>query len=119
MTTFPAMPSYHQARTIWWPRWRRRALFILGGLSVGGLAVAMAQLADRAQALFHAVVAIWPWAPFVLAPGGFALTVWLTRAFLPGAGGSGIPQVIAAHSMTDPTARARLVPCGSPSARSR
>jgi H+/Cl- antiporter ClcA len=96
-------------RHIWWPRWRRRVLFVVGGLTVGGLAVAMAQLADRAQALFHLMTAAWPWAPFILGPGGFALAAWLTRNYFPGAQGSGIPQVIAAHHMQDLATRARLV----------
>jgi H+/Cl- antiporter ClcA len=94
---------------IWWPRWRRRVLFVVGGLTVGGLAVAMAQLADRAQGLFHLMTAAWPWAPFILGPGGFALAAWLTRNYFPGAQGSGIPQVIAAHHMQDLATRARLV----------
>jgi H+/Cl- antiporter ClcA len=97
------------ARTVWWPRWHRRALFLIGGLTVGALAIAMARLADGAQDLFHRLQAAWPWAPFILGPGGFALTAWLTRTYFPGAQGSGIPQVIAAHQMEDPSARARLV----------
>lgn len=100
---------FRQARHVWWPRWRRRALFLVGGLAVGGLAVAMAKLADGAQLIFHLIVARWPWAPFVLGPGGFALAAWLTRTYFPGAQGSGIPQVIAAHKMEDLPARARLV----------
>lgn len=94
---------------MWWPLWRRRALFVVGGVAVGALAVAMAWLADHAQALFQALVTAWPPAPFVLGPGGFALAAWLTRTYFPGAQGSGIPQVIAAHKMADLPARARLV----------
>ena len=109
MSSKPRSSLHARVKTIWWPRWRRRALFLLGGLAVGGLAVAMAQTADRAQALFHLVVAQWPWAPFILGPGGFALAAWLTRTFFQGAQGSGIPQVIAAHQMDDLPARARLV----------
>ncbi len=100
---------HHHARQVWWPRWRRRALFLIGGLTVGALAVAMAWMADRAQGLFHLMAGRWPWAPFVLGPGGFALAAWLTRNYFPGAQGSGIPQVIAAHKMEDLPVRARLV----------
>ena len=102
-------PFHHRARRIWWPRWRRRALFLVGGIAVGALAILLAKLADGAQVLFHDMATMWPWAPFVLAPGGFALAAWLTRTFFPGAQGSGIPQVIAAHRMDDLSARARLV----------
>ncbi len=88
---------------------RRRALFVVGGITVGALAVAMAVGADHAQKLFQAMVTRWPAAPFVLGPGGLALSAWLTRRFFPGAQGSGIPQVIAAHRLEDLPARARLV----------
>lgn len=98
-----------RALEIWWPRWRRRALFVVGGIAVGALAVAMAIGADHAQKLFHRLVVFWPAAPFVLGPGGFALSAWLTRTYFPGAQGSGIPQVIAAHRIEDLPARARLV----------
>lgn len=100
---------HHDVRQIWWPRWRRRALFVVGGLAVGALAIIMAKLADQAQGLFHLLTGYWAWAPFVLGPGGFALAAWLTRTLFPGAQGSGIPQVIAAHKMEDLPARARLV----------
>jgi len=110
MTTFlPPKELRDRAVAIWWPRWRRRALFVVGGIAVGSLAVAMAVGADAAQRLFHAIVVRWPAAPFVLGPGGFALSAWLTRAYFPGAQGSGIPQVIAAHRLEDLSARARLV----------
>ena len=69
----------------------------------------MAFLADRAQGVFQQALARWPWSPFVLSPLGFALAAWLTRTFFPGAQGSGIPQVIAAHKMEDLPVRARLV----------
>ena len=46
-----------------------------GAHPVGALAVAMAWMADRAQGLFHLMAGRWPWAPFVLGPGGFALAV--------------------------------------------
>ena len=98
-----------RAIRIWWPRWRRRALFLLGGLVVGGLAVAMALLADRAQDAFGALHARYPQAPFLVTPLGFALAAWLARTYFPNSGGSGIPQVIAAHQMTDPAARRPLV----------
>lgn len=99
----------HDTRHFWWPRWRRRLLFVAGGIAVGALAVAMAVGADKAQALFHLVAGRWRWAPFVLGPGGFALAAFLTRAYFPGAQGSGIPQVIAAHKMEDLSVRARFV----------
>ena len=96
-------------RYIWWPRWRRRSLFLVGGLTVGGLAVALALLSDRAQLLFQAVYQRYPQAPFLITPLGFGAIAWLTRRLFPSAQGSGIPQVIAARQLVDVTARQSLV----------
>ncbi|HTJ57425.1 MAG TPA: chloride channel protein [Devosiaceae bacterium] len=92
-----------------WPTLRRRGLFIVGGVVVGLLAVAMALLADRAQELFSSVDGRWPYAPLLLTPAGFALAAWLTRRFFDGAQGSGIPQVIAARELDSTEKRSRLV----------
>ncbi|MCW6508504.1 chloride channel protein [Lichenifustis flavocetrariae] len=96
-------------RKSWWPKLHRRGLFLLGGLATGAAAVAMAILADKAQAIFFSASRHWAAFPFVATPAGFALAVWLTRRFAPGAQGSGIPQVIAAHHVRDPQSRAPLV----------
>jgi len=92
-----------------WPTLRRRGLFLVGGIVVGLLAVAMALLADKAQALFSALAGRWPFAPLVVTPAGFALAAWLTRKFFDGAQGSGIPQVIAARKLETTEQRGRLV----------
>lgn len=96
-------------RRVWYPRWRRRALFLAGGLAVGAAAVSLALFADRAQLVFHAAQSRWPLSPFILAPVGFGLSAWLTRKFFPGAQGSGIPQVIAARQLVGTAAREKLV----------
>ena len=98
-----------RAIRIWWPRWRRRALFLFGGIVVGGLAVAMAILADRMQDIFGALHHRFPDAPFLVTPLGFALAAWLARTYFANSGGSGIPQVIAAHQMAEPSDRRPLV----------
>ncbi len=85
--------------------WKRRIAFWLGALLVGLVAIAFAFLADHAGDLFLHITAGRRWVPFLLAPAGLAFSVLLTRAFFPGAQGSGIPQVIAALHMTD---RARI-----------
>jgi len=89
--------------------YRRRALFLVGGVVVGCLAVMMAVVADRAQQAFALLVAHWHWAPFLVTPAGFAVSAYLTRRFFPGAQGSGIPQVIAARKLDGLEARSRLV----------
>lgn len=89
--------------------WRRRALFVVGGIVVGLLAVSMAKLADASQWVFTQTYARWPWSPFLITPTGFALAAYLTRRFFQGAQGSGIPQVMAARQLENTEDRARLV----------
>ena len=100
---FPALPPLDGATL------RRRALFLIGGVVVGLMAVAMAVLADRAQILFADVAGGRWWVPLLVTPAGFALSTFLTRRFFPGAAGSGIPQVIAARQLEEPAQRERLV----------
>lgn len=89
--------------------WRRRILFVAGGIVVGLLAVSMARLADVSQWAFAQTYARWPWCPFLITPAGFALSAYLTRKFFQGAQGSGIPQVMAARQLERTEDRARLV----------
>jgi len=100
-TLFAASPQFSTLR--------RRGLFLIGGVVVGLLAVAMAILADKAQLLFALVDDRWPLIPLLLTPAGFTLATFLTRKYFDGAQGSGIPQVIAARQLEDATARGRLV----------
>jgi H+/Cl- antiporter ClcA len=90
-------------------RWQRRGIFVLGGVAVGAAAVALAFLADYAQAAFNLLLAKSRYASFVVTPLGFALSVFLTNRFFPNAQGSGIPQAIAARHLSDPRARTPLV----------
>ncbi len=77
-------------------RWRVRATLWMAALLAGGTVVFFATLAEWALHLFDGLVAGRPWLPFLLAPAIGMATVWLTRRYVPGAQGSGIPQVIAA-----------------------
>lgn len=90
-------------------RWQRRLIFVLGGITVGAAAVALAQVADWAQLGFAALLAKWRYASLVVTPLGFALSVFLTIRFFPNSQGSGIPQAIAARQLSDQDARASLV----------
>jgi H+/Cl- antiporter ClcA len=90
-------------------RWRRRLIFGAGGLMVGLVAVLLAVLSDRMQALFQSLLRFSPYAGFVVTPLGFAAAVWATNRFFPGTQGSGIPQAIAARQLKKPEARATLV----------
>jgi H+/Cl- antiporter ClcA len=90
-------------------RWRRHAVFLLGGVAVGAAAVALTLLADQAQRVFGLLVARFPYASLAVTPLGFALAVYLAGRFFPNSQGSGIPQVIAARELADQAARGRLV----------
>lgn len=90
-------------------RWRRRAIFLFGGIGVGAAAVALAQLADLAQNVFALLLAQSRYAVLAVTPLGFALSAFLTMRLFPNAQGSGIPQAIAARHLTDQSERGRLV----------
>lgn len=70
---------------------------MLAFVAIAGLTVvAQTWLSERALDLFEGLSgAVW-WAPLLWTPAAAAGIVWLTRRFAPGAGGSGIPQVMAA-----------------------
>ncbi|WP_020176558.1 chloride channel protein [Methyloferula stellata] len=89
--------------------WRRRFLFLIGGICVGLAAIVMAFLADITQSYFRHMLSLWPYVPFFVTPLGFGFCAYLARNFFPGSQGSGIPQVIAATQVADRTARLRLV----------
>ena len=89
--------------------WRRRFLFLAGGVGVGLAAVLMAQGADLAQAGFRRLVAPSPLIALVLTPAGFALAALLARTVFPNSQGSGIPQVIAARHARDAGFRHGLI----------
>ena len=76
-------------------RWQVRGV-LWGAAALAGLAVVgFAALAELAMAGFFRLQAHWPWIAFVLAPALGMSVVWGTRRYVPGAAGSGIPQVVA------------------------
>ena len=90
-------------------RWRRGAVFVLGGIAVGAAAVAIAWAADWAGAGFQWLLARSPWVALGLTPLGFALSCWFAQQYFPNAGGSGIPQAIAARQLGRLESRRALV----------
>ncbi len=89
--------------------WLRRLVFWLGAICVALMAIAFAQGADWASALFTTALDGRPALAFVIAPAGLVVSLLLTRRFFQGAQGSGIPQVIAALHMTDETMVGRVL----------
>lgn len=79
-----------------WRLWWARSVVVLVAILAGLTVVGFTWLTEHALALFFAGLARWWWAPLVWTPLCTALIVWCTQRFAAGAGGSGIPQVIAA-----------------------
>ncbi|MGF6856238.1 hypothetical protein OKW29_005149 [Paraburkholderia sp. CI3] len=73
----------------------RYGIFWLGAVATGLVAVLYAHLNDAGYDIFRRITAVRWWLPFLLTPAIGAASVWITRRFIPGAKGSGIPQVIA------------------------
>ena len=89
--------------------WRRRLLFLIGGICVGLAAVLMAKMADAAQSAFKAILAFSPLIALAMTPLGFGLAALLAQTVFPNSQGSGIPQVIAARHSKNPRFRHALV----------
>ena len=98
-----------RALRVSWTRWRRHAVFLLGGIAVGAVAVALALLADQAQRLFALLLTWRRETALAVTPLGFMLSVFLTNRYFQNSQGSGIPQAIAARQLWDQAARGRLV----------
>ena len=77
-------------------RWQMRAVLWIAAGAAGLAVVGFATLAEHALALFDTLYRRWWWSPFLLCPALGVLVVWATRRYVPGAAGSGIPQVVAA-----------------------
>jgi H+/Cl- antiporter ClcA len=78
-----------------WRLWAGRAVVVALAVLAGLTVVGFTWLAEQASQRFAALRAFAPWAPLLWTPLCTAAVVWCTRRFVPGAAGSGIPQVIA------------------------
>jgi H+/Cl- antiporter ClcA len=98
-------------RHVWFSRalWKQRLVFWLGGAAVGLAAVLFAWLADFTHALLQVAIARFSYLPLLATPLGFAAIAAITVRFFPGSQGSGIPQAIAARSLSDRAARVTLI----------
>lgn len=85
------------------------SLVLVGAALVSFVSIGFAQLVDLALSLNHRWLQAAPWAAWLVLPFGLAVLRWLTLRFAPNAGGSGIPQVIAALSLPPDSSRRTLV----------
>lgn len=76
--------------------WAGRALVITFAVLAGMTVVTFTWLTEHALAQFFTLHKAYWWAPLIWTPASTAAIVWLTMQFVPGAAGSGIPQVMAA-----------------------
>ena len=75
--------------------WFDRAIVLLYAIAAGLCVVAFTQLGDWAFGFFEHLSGKSRWAVLLWTPALTAAIVWVTRRHFPGAGGSGIPQVMA------------------------
>lgn len=76
--------------------WLERAVVLAYAAAAGLLVVGFTLLSDWAYARFEDIYRLSPWFVMVWTPLVTACIVWCTRQWVPGAAGSGIPQVVAA-----------------------
>ncbi|MBC7618555.1 MAG: chloride channel protein [Candidatus Saccharibacteria bacterium] len=76
--------------------WTGRGVVIAFAALAGLAVVAFTWLTEHAIATFFSTQSRFWWGPLLWTPLCTAAIVWTTRKYFPGAGGSGIPQVMAA-----------------------
>lgn len=79
-----------------WKIWYGRAVVVALAVMAGLTVVAFTWLSERAFGWFWDLRNVAWWALLLWTPACTAVIVWFTRRYAPGAGGSGIPQVMAA-----------------------
>lgn len=99
-------------------RAQRQLVFLLGGVITGAAAVALALLADEAQAAFRLLLVRSRYISLVVTPLGFGVIAYLTRRAFPNAQGSGIPRRLRRGISMIRGLAAPWFPFGSPLARS-
>ncbi|HPW83480.1 MAG TPA: chloride channel protein [Rhodoferax sp.] len=96
MPPHPHIPTAFKKELSDWHMWTGRGVVIAFAALAGMTVVAFTWLADHALAQFFSFQKTYWWGPLFWMPLSTAAIVWLTLRFVPGAAGSGIPQVMAA-----------------------
>ncbi|HVK55820.1 MAG TPA: chloride channel protein [Burkholderiales bacterium] len=80
---------------------RQCFIFFLGAVCVGGAAIVFFATSKLSHWSLRELIHVYPLAPLVLAPLGFALIAYITNTFFISAVGSGVPQTIAAFNSAE------------------
>lgn len=106
MTPHPDVVSSLRKEVVDWRLWTSRVVVLIFAALSGLAVVLMTWATEEALALFFKGQQVLWWGPLVWMPASTAAIVWLTRRWMPGAAGSGIPQVMAALSTdVEPSSR--------------
>lgn len=106
MTPHPDVVSSLRKEVVDWRLWTSRAVVLIFAALSGLAVVLMTWATEEALALFFKGQQVLWWGPLIWMPASTAAIVWLTRRWMPGAAGSGIPQVMAALSTdVEPSSR--------------
>jgi H+/Cl- antiporter ClcA len=90
--------------------WAGRAVVLAYAALAGASVVAFTWLSERALGAFGQLAAAHPLLPLAWTPIVCAILAWITQRWVPGASGSGIPQVMAAlHASVPEHERHRMV----------
>ncbi|HWU68888.1 MAG TPA: chloride channel protein [Stenotrophobium sp.] len=89
--------------------WQTRLVFWGGALIVGLCAASFTNACNWALAWHAQLIAHWPILGLLVTPLGLTLIAFLTIRVFPGSQGSGIPQAIAALSVTEEKDRGKLL----------
>lgn len=90
-------------------KWKVRLVLWGSAISLGLIAAFFALASHHSDQLYHQLYRDHPLVAYTLPPLGLTLIAWLTRRFFQGSEGSGIPQAIAALSMSSHAMRSKVL----------
>ena len=90
-------------------KWKVRLLLWGSAIAVGIAAAFFAIASEHSDTFYHQLYLEQPLIAYCLPPVGLTLIAWLTRTFFKGSEGSGIPQAIAALSMSSHAMRSKVL----------
>lgn len=96
MRSHPPIVSSFKKELYDWRLWTGRGVLLAFAALAGLTVVAFTWMSEHALAFFFSLNASYWWAPLLWTPACTGGIMWVTQRYAVGAGGSGIPQVMAA-----------------------